>query len=554
LFAIAATALAPSFVILAYLEVASRQQRMAEVTTEALSVSRQAELEMARIVDGIGGMLLATSKAPLVRGAGAGCADVLKSINDGNESVASLSVAAPDGSVLCSTSPAAAAIHLGDTDYFRAALQTNTLRVGSYTKGRLSGEAVLPIALPVAGPDGKPATVLLAGLRISWLNARIAERGLEPGNALTIADRNGTIIARQPYPERFVGTRIPEPYLALTAAREPGVIEARSQDGTERILGYQPVATSSVDLYVSAGISKDRAFARINRTSYVAALIILAGAVLSVAAGWFVGNVAVRRPIRRIVDVVAAWRGGDRAARTGMRAEDGEIEQVGAALDRFLDELTRRQEQAERDIEQRRLLMHELGHRVKNTLSIAVSLANQMFRNASGDVSAYSQRLGALAGAYDLLLADDWNSADIRSVVEKALLPLIDDTADRLELDGPAMTLPSQIVLSLSLVLHELATNAVKYGAWSHPGGRVRVSWRRSSDDAGHITLTWRERDGPPVRPPEREGFGSKLLQRAFPSGARSNVAVDYAPEGLSCSIGFDIPTAGEALPLQPAT
>ncbi|MBP0575910.1 sensor histidine kinase, partial [Mycobacterium tuberculosis] len=77
----------------------------------------------------------------------------------------------------------------------------------------------------------------------------------------------------------------------------------------------------------------------------------------------------------------------------------------------------------------------------------------------------YSQRLAALAGAYDLLLADDWNSADIRSVAEKALLPMIDDAAGRLELDGPPLTLPSQIVLSLSLVLHELATNAVKYGS-----------------------------------------------------------------------------------------
>lgn len=552
LFVIAATALAPSIAILGYHEIASRQQRMAEIADSALRASHQAELELARIVEGIGGMLMATAKVPEVQAAAVpGCHTVLKSIGDGNPSIASLSVAALDGRVLCSSNAAGGQTNVADTDYFRNARDRKGLAVGGYVRGRISGEEVLPIALPVAGPGGAAPNILLAGLRVAWLNAKLAERGLEAGDALTIADRNGVIIARHPYPERFVGTRIPEPYLRLVTAPAPGIIEVTSQDGTERILGYQPVGAGQLELYVSAGISKDNAFARINRATLVSTLLIAVGAGLSIAAGWFVGNVSVRRPIRRIVDVVNSWRNGDGRARTGMRAGDGELEEIGAALDAFLDELARRQAQAERDLEQRRLLMHELGHRVKNTLSIAVSLANQMFRGGTGDVSAYSQRLGALAGAYDLLLADDWNSADIRSVVEKALLPMVDDAADRLDLAGPPMTLPSQIVLSLSLVLHELATNAVKYGALSGPVGRVRVSWSRAAGDPNHVTLVWREQDGPPVRPPEREGFGSKLLQRAFPSGAHSKVAVDYAPTGLNCTLEFDCP-AGDGAGMAP--
>lgn len=554
LFVIAATALAPSVAILGYHEVASRQQRMAEIADSALRISRQAELELARIVDGVGGMLMAAAKVPEVRAATMpGCHTVLKSINDGNASIASLSVADIDGRVLCSSNAAGGQTNVADTDYFRNARDRSALALGGYVKGRISGEEVLPIALPVAMPGGGAPNILLAGLRVSWLNAKLAERGLDRGDALTVADRNGVIVARQPYPERFVGTKIPEPYLRLVTAPAPGIIEVKSQDGTERILGYQPIGSGQLELYVSAGISKETAFARINRATLISTLLIAVGAGLSIAAGWVVGNVSVRRPIRRVVDVVNAWRNGDRAARTGMRSSDGELEEIGAALDAFLDELGRRQAQAERDIEQRRLLMHELGHRVKNTLSIAVSLANQMFRGGAGDVSTYSQRLGALAGAYDLLLADDWNSADIRSVVEKALLPMVDDGADRLDLAGPPMTLPSQIVLSLSLVLHELATNAVKYGALSHPGGRVRVSWSRSAGDRNHVTLVWREQDGPPVTPPAREGFGTKLLQRAFPSGAHSKVAVDYAPTGLSCTLEFDCPpNDGVGLPPVP--
>lgn len=552
LFVIAATALAPSVAILAYHELASRQQRMAEVATDALRVSRQAELELARIVDGVGGMLMATAKVPEVQTAQEpGCQTVLRSIADGNASLASLSIAGLDGRVLCSSNAGGGATNLADTDYFKRVMDRKALVVGGYTKGRISGEEVLPVALPVTGRDGAPSAILLAGIRLAWLNAKLAERGLERGDALTVADRNGVIIARQPYPERFVGTTIPTAYQPLVSATAPGVIEVTSQDGTDRVLGYQPAGAGALELYVSAGISKEHAFSRINRASFISTLLIAVGAGLSIAAGWFVGNVSVRRPIRRIVDVVAAWRGGDRAARTGMQASVGELEQIGAALDRFLDELDRRQAQAERDIEQRRLLMHELGHRVKNTLSIAVSLANQMFRGASGDVSTYSQRLGALAGAYDLLLADDWNSADIRSIVEKALLPLVDDAAGRLELDGPPLTLPSQIVLSLSLVLHELATNAAKYGAFSVPGGRVAVTWRSDPAAPEHVTLHWSEHGGPPVEPPTREGFGTKLLQRAFPSGARSRVEVDYARGGLRCVLEFDLP-ATDPLALPP--
>jgi two-component sensor histidine kinase len=552
LFIIAATALAPAVAILGYHELASRQQRMAEVAAETLSISRQAEQELARVVDGVAGILIATSKVPEVEAmAEPGCSRVLKSIAAATAQLASLIVTSPDGDVRCASTPTSAPINLGSRGYFRMALERNGLVVGGFAKGRVSGQDVLPIALPVSGSGATPRAVLLAGLRIDWLNAKLAERGIEKGNALTVADRDGWIVARYPYPERFVGTRIPEPFLSQVTADKPGVIEVTSQDGTERVLGYQPVGVGSVELYVSAGISKANAFERINRASVVAALMIVAGIVLSIAAGWFVGEVSIRRPIRRVVAVVTAWRNGDRTARTGMSAENGEVEQIGAALDDFLEELTRRQAQAEHDIQQRRLLMHELGHRVKNTLSIAVSLANQMFRGASGDVAAYSQRLGALASAYDLLLADDWNSADIRSVVEKALLPIIDDADGRLETTGVAVTLPSQLVLSLSLVLHELATNALKYGALSQERGQVHVSWTRDPERPQRITLVWRETDGPPVVPPEREGFGTKLLQRAFPSSAKSSLTVDFDPRGLVCTMGFEI-VATEVNPLAP--
>jgi two-component sensor histidine kinase len=189
--------------------------------------------------------------------------------------------------------------------------------------------------------------------------------------------------------------------------------------------------------------------------------------------------------------------------------------------------------------------MHELGHRVKNTLTISISIANQMFRNSPDERQQFSQRLAALAGAYDLLLADDWTSADMGAIIDKTLAPHL-QSPEQIDADGPAIKLPSQIVLALSLVLHELATNAVKYGALSVPAGRLLLRWQRQPETPDRVELTWVEQGGPPVTPPTRQGFGSKLVTRAFQSQMHSKIAFDYARDGLKCRIEFQIPAEAD--------
>jgi two-component sensor histidine kinase len=147
----------------------------------------------------------------------------------------------------------------------------------------------------------------------------------------------------------------------------------------------------------------------------------------------------------------------------------------------------------------------------------------------------------ALAGAYDLLLADSWTAAELSAVIEKTLAPHI-GTPDQLDMKGPACRLPSQLVLALSLVLHELATNAVKYGSLSVATGRIMIRWAPKSDGSDVIALSWIEVDGPPVAPPTRQGFGTKLLVRAFQSQFHSRIDLDYAVSGLECLIEFQVP------------
>lgn len=183
-----------------------------------------------------------------------------------------------------------------------------------------------------------------------------------------------------------------------------------------------------------------------------------------------------------------------------------------------------------RDPDQQQLVTQELGHRLKNTLAIVQAIASQTLRPLDRvPYYAFESRLQALGAAHDVLLRRDWEAAALADVAEQVLSAF---ARRRLAIDGPGVELGSRATLSVSLVLHELATNAVKYGALASPDGHVSLSWRVEGE---RLTLDWRERGGPPPRPPERLGFGSKLL-RAGLTGT-GGAELRYDAEGFSATL-----------------
>ena len=190
--------------------------------------------------------------------------------------------------------------------------------------------------------------------------------------------------------------------------------------------------------------------------------------------------------------------------------------------------------------EQRILLLNELNHRVKNTLATVQSVIEQTLRGAGVAAEVRTDltgRLLALSRAHNVLVQENWAGADLAALVEDVIAPY-EGEPTRFHLDGPLVRLhPSQAV-TLSLVLHELATNAVKYGALGLTRGQVHLGWNLALDACGRrsLTLLWREVGGPPVQPPVRKGFGSRLLRSAF-SDERGEARVEFAPEGVRCLI-----------------
>jgi PAS domain S-box-containing protein len=190
--------------------------------------------------------------------------------------------------------------------------------------------------------------------------------------------------------------------------------------------------------------------------------------------------------------------------------------------------------------EQQHLRTREVSHRFKNLLAMVQAIATQTMRSATdlaGASDVLAGRLAALGQSHDLLLDGEIGISPIRDVVARAL-HLRADAADRFDLYGPEVPVSGKVALSLSLMLHELATNAIKYGALSNDVGRIAVLWEiRGEGENARLRLAWRERGGPPVAPPTRKGFGSRLIERGLAGQVGGIVAFDYAPDGLTFTV-----------------
>lgn len=207
-----------------------------------------------------------------------------------------------------------------------------------------------------------------------------------------------------------------------------------------------------------------------------------------------------------------------------------------------------------------RLMVEELNHRVKNTLMVVQAMAWQSFRGAHAPVDAvenFNARLHALASAHTILSREQWAGAPLAEVVRQGLTicnggELGVGGARRLAVAGPDLRVYAAPTVSLVMVLHELATNAIKYGALSNTAGTVAIAW--DVQDDGSVALEWREHGGPPVAPPARSGFGSRLIRDAITRQLSGEAHLDHAVTGLVVRLvlpaqHFDPPAAHPAFP-----
>ena len=204
-----------------------------------------------------------------------------------------------------------------------------------------------------------------------------------------------------------------------------------------------------------------------------------------------------------------------------------------------------------------RLLINELNHRVKNTLATVQSIVAQTLRSGGAPVStrdALTARIVALSKAHDVLTNEQWSGADLEEIVTQALQPFrLGLGEERIVTHGPQVRLEPKTAIAIALALHELATNAVKYGALSTSEGRVDFDWRLGKGrNPRDLTATWRESDGPRVNPPSRAGFGTRLIERGLAADLNGEVRIDYPADGVVCTIRARLDSAEDGEPAEP--
>jgi PAS domain S-box-containing protein len=229
----------------------------------------------------------------------------------------------------------------------------------------------------------------------------------------------------------------------------------------------------------------------------------------------------VRRPSGEIRWCIGA------AASTAM-ADGATTRASGVTLD-----ITDRKEAEERQV----LLVREVDHRARNALAVAQSIVGlTRAPTIEAYVSAVQGRIAALARTHTLLAESRWQGADFRKLIDDELAPFCGEKNDRCTMSGPAISLNPAIAQSLALVIHELVTNAAKYGALSVPSGRVAITWEVEQKN---LTVNWVESGGPPSKAPDRQGFGSQIMKATIERQLRGKLRQEWRPQGLRCSFSF---------------
>lgn len=206
--------------------------------------------------------------------------------------------------------------------------------------------------------------------------------------------------------------------------------------------------------------------------------------------------------------------------------------------------------EARQAAEQTRALLRELNHRVKNTLAMIQSLARQTLHKKPDPaefIEAFSGRLKTLSDAHDLLSDRDWSGIGLLELMTSQVEPYLLDSPDQLVLHGEDVRLPPDHALGLGLIIHELASNAVKYGALSQAKGRVMVSWALVPGEERRLNLVWKESGGPKIFKPGEAGFGTRLIERSLDKVLDSSVALSFPADGAEARVSLPLRVADPA-------
>ncbi len=402
------------------------------------------------------------------------------------------------------------------------AFRTGKRVVSGVLFGPVTGEAAIAIDYPIRNGSGYIRSLVISIKATAFLKLLSAHE--TPTNWLVgVIDQTGRFVARVPDHDQRVGQLASEGWRATRP--RVGIHEFKSIEGDPLVQAN--ALASAVSWSIGIGVKKSQLNAAVWRSLTWALAL---GAIVS-ALSITLAVLFARRMTAAIDEVGANARRlleDDAAppyepALPDLRGLWGNLETAVAAR---------------KDADQRlRLVMREVNHRSKNLLTVIQSIARQTAASSPHDfLRRFADRLEALSGSQDLLVKSEWKGVDLAELVRSQLGPYRGLLDGRIRANGPRIDLTAAAAQTIGMALHELATNAAKYGALSNDTGTVSIDWV-IEPAAGAFTMTWAERGGPPPAPPTDKGFGSTVTGRMVELGLEAKVTADFATDGLVWSM-----------------
>jgi two-component sensor histidine kinase len=406
----------------------------------------------------------------------------------------------------------------------QSALSSGVTEVSNVFFGNTSGKHVFNITMPLSKEISYSGSAMIMTQNAEDLQKLVSTEGLPAGWSVAVIDGAGQVVTSLGAHALSSGTAFPSDTLKLMTGFK-GTIE--DVDGDRRqMYGYAQITGWTWKAVVWGPI--DAAQASILTTWRQ----LIAGGAIFLAVGmliaWLVGR-QLRIPIRQIAEM--AERIGKGEIVSPVETKIREANQVAVALSNASFDRSEAEDRIH-------LILHELVHRTKNILTLIQAMMRQLARQDTTMEEfqkAISTRLQGLGKSIEALAKEQWAGVSIRRVIEIHMSTFA-DVADRVDLRGADFVLKAEAVQNLGLILHELATNSVKYGALSVPQGEVRLAWKDlvgEDDGESRLELVWEETNGPAVREPSRTGFGTTIIKRHAAAAFAGHVEVDFRTEGL---------------------
>ena len=391
-----------------------------------------------------------------------------------------------------------------------------------FYRSPLSGQARFALVQSVG--DSSQNLLLALTLPTSLIRDALQAANI-PGWIMTAGDQLGYMVARSERHEDVSGRQANQAYLAK-AIEESGSFRVTNFEGTQIVTGYYRSKLSG--WIIGANVPEVTVSAPFRRSMIAIAL----GGILTLLISLLLAHQLGKRfasATDTLVSQADALQMGAPVLPASTRVSD--FNKISSALVGAQIAISQREDE-------RRFLLNELKHRIKNTLATVQAIVHHSVRHAQSKEHISEiifARLNALSKAHDLLTNDNWRGASLQSLTKMVLDAFGDE--GRIQVKGNDVWLEPSRAVAMSLVLHELATNAAKYGALSDRGGTVFIRWHLKASSPSVLHLTWQETGGPPVRPPQKKGFGSRLLSSAFSSTVGAKVDLNFPLTGVTCEI-----------------